>query len=164
MDDATRDRIQVLRRLTTKELKTLYGELFGEASPSSNQVHLYRRLAWRLQALAEGDLSERARERAAELARDADLRRRAPRKFWEQATEAETREKTQSNLRDSRLPPPGTELTRQYQGELIRVKVAPNGFEYQGKRYASLSAIASKVTGMRWNGFSFFRLKRESDR
>ena len=163
MDDATRDRIQSLRRLTTKELKTLYRELFGEASPSSNQVHLYRRLAWRLQALAEGDLSERARERAAELALDADLRLRAPRKFWEQVTEAETREKTQSNLHDSRLPPPGTELTRQYQGQLIRVKVVPNGFEYQGKWYASLSAIASKVTGMRWNGFSFFRLKRESD-
>ena len=88
MDDATRDRIQSLRRLTTKELKTLYGELFGEASPSSNQVHLYRRLAWRLQALAGGDLSERARERAAELALDADLRLRAPRKFWEQVTEA----------------------------------------------------------------------------
>jgi len=149
MDDATRDRIQSLRRLTAKELKTLYGELFGEASPASNQVHLYRRLAWRLQALAEGELSERARERAAELALDAELRLRAPRKFWEQATEAETREKTQNHLRDSRLPPPGTELTRQYQGQLIRVKVAPNGFEYQGKRYASLSAIASKVTGMR---------------
>src|SRR5580704_15166471 len=47
-----------------------------------NHAHLFRRIAWRLQALAEGDLTTRARERALALAADADLRLRALRQFW----------------------------------------------------------------------------------
>ena len=66
--------IALLRTLKTLSLKERYRELFGEDSRSSNQTHLVRRIAWRLQAVASGDLSERARARAAELARDADLR------------------------------------------------------------------------------------------
>jgi hypothetical protein len=59
------------------------------------------------------------------------------------------------------LPPNGTVLERVYQGQIIRVTVLANGFEYQGKPYASLSAIAHRVTGTRWNGFHFFGLKQE---
>ncbi len=63
------------------ELKKKYRELFGEDSKSSNKQFLFRRIAWRLQARVEGDLSERARHRAAEIADDADLRTRAPKGF-----------------------------------------------------------------------------------
>ncbi len=56
--------IESLRKLKTKALQARYGELFGEATRSSNQAHLFRRIAWRLQAKAHGDLSERARKRA----------------------------------------------------------------------------------------------------
>ena len=76
MDEELRREIEGLRKLKMKELKARYHELFGEASPSSNRAHLFRRVAWRLQARAEGGLSERARERAAQLADDADLRLR----------------------------------------------------------------------------------------
>jgi hypothetical protein len=55
-------------------LRARFEELFGEESRSSNHAHLFRRIAWRLQANAEGDLSERARKRALELAEDAGLR------------------------------------------------------------------------------------------
>src|SRR4051794_9911272 len=84
MNDALRAEIEALRKEKTKALRARYRELFGEESRSANHAHLFRRVAWRLQAMAEGDLSERARQRAAELAADVDLRLRPPRKFWKQ--------------------------------------------------------------------------------
>src|SRR2546426_12839622 len=71
--------ITELQRLTMSQLRGCYAELFGEATAAKNRTWLLRRLAWRLQCLAEGDLSERARQRAAELANDADLRITVPR-------------------------------------------------------------------------------------
>jgi hypothetical protein len=156
VDDALGMEIERLRKLKTGELRTRYRDVFGEASPSFNRAHLFRRIAWRLQAKAEGDLSERARRRASQLANDSDLRLRAPRSFWR-----EIERHGESPNRDPRLPPVGTVLERVYQGQIIRVTVLANGFEYQGKPYASLSAIAHRVTGTRWNGFHFFGLKQE---
>src|SRR5205809_3057463 len=68
-----------LQRLTMLELRVRYAELFDETTAVKNRTWLLRRVAWRLQCLAEGDLSERARQRAAELANDADLRTTVPR-------------------------------------------------------------------------------------
>ena len=68
-----------LQRLTMPELRARFAELFGETTAAKNRTWLLRRVAWRLQALAEGDLSERARQRAAELASAADLRTTVPR-------------------------------------------------------------------------------------
>jgi hypothetical protein len=68
--------LAALGRLTLKQLRTKYVEVFGEETNAQNKAWLVKRIAWRLQALQEGDLSERARRRAAELARDADLRLR----------------------------------------------------------------------------------------
>jgi Protein of unknown function (DUF2924) len=156
VDDSVRMQIENLRNLKINELRTRYRDLFGEASASSNRAHLFRRIAWRLQAQAEAGLSERARKRAAELANDLDLRLRAPRSFWR-----EIERNGEILNRDPRLPPAGTVLERAYQGQSLRVSVLASGFEYQGKHYASLSAIAYRVTGTRWNGFHFFRLKQE---
>jgi hypothetical protein len=72
--------VAALQRLGVKALRTRYAEVFGEQTPAHNKVWLVKRIAWRLQALAEGDLSERARQRAAELANDADLRLSPPRR------------------------------------------------------------------------------------
>src|SRR5438874_2855399 len=71
--------IAELQRLTMSQLRGRYAELFGETTAVKNRTWLLRRVAWRLQSLAEGDLSERARQRAAELANDADLRITVPR-------------------------------------------------------------------------------------
>jgi hypothetical protein len=149
--------IESLRTLKTKALKTRFRDLFGEESPSSNRAHLFRRIAWRLQAQAEGDLSEQARRRASELANDTDVRLRAPRHFWREIDTGIGRHPD----RDPRLPPAGTVVERFYHGQPIRVTVLEDGFVYHGKNYASLSAIAHRVTGTRWNGFHFFGLKRE---
>ena len=159
MNEAIRLEIEALRNLKTKALKERYRELFGEHSPSFNRGHLFRRVAWRLQANAAGGLSQEAQVRAAELAVDADVRLQAPRRFWR---EVDGGDHADANLpRDRRLPPAGTELTRSYQGRLVKVAVLEHGFEYKGERFDSLSSIASRVTGTRWNGFSFFGLKQE---
>jgi hypothetical protein len=161
MDEELRREIEALRKLKTKELKARYRELFGEPSPSSNHAHLFRRVAWRLQVRAEGDLSERARQRAAQLADKADLRLRAPHQFWEQLQQpAEARDEP-ALKRDVRLPPAGSVLKRVYRGQTVEVKVLDDGFEYHGRPYTSLSAIASQVTGTRWNGFGFFGLLKQ---
>lgn len=151
--------IAALQRLTVPELRRRYTELFGEATRSGNRTWLVRRLAWRLQALAEGGLSERAQRRAAELAQDADLRVLPPRAFAVD-TDAAPPPKTLRFQQDERLPPPGSVLTRQYKGRDVQVLVRADGFEYAGRVYPSLSAVAREVTGTHTNGFLFFRLNQ----
>jgi len=157
MDPTIEQEIESLHQAKVTALKARYRELFGEESPSSNRAHLFRRVAWRLQARALGELSERARERAAQLADDAELRRRAPLGFWQKLDAAR---KENNAPRDPRLPAAGTVLTRVYRERTVEVKVLETGFEYNGTTRASLSAIAYQVTGTRWNGFSFFGLNQ----
>src|SRR3954451_15070690 len=126
MNDAVRKEIEALRAMKSKALQARYRELFGEDSRSSNRAYLFRRIAWRLQAVAAGGLSEQAQQRAAQLATDADLRLRVARQFCQ---ELEGKEQDQGNvLRDPRLPAAGTELTRKYKGRSIVVKVLEHGF------------------------------------
>jgi hypothetical protein len=154
MDAVLRQEIESLRKLKTKALKARYQELFQEESTSSNHQHLFRRVAWRLQAQAEGDLSERARERARQLAEDVDLRLRAPRRFWKQLADGTNL----NGARDSRIPAVGTVLKREHQGKMIEAMVLEECFDHNGRTYGSLSAIAHHATGTRWNGFAFFHL------
>ena len=74
------------------------------------------------------------------------------------ATEAQPRTRTLEYQTDSRLPPPGTILTRKYKGRVLQVQVLRNGFEYEGQVYRSLSAVAKAVTGSHCNGYLFFRI------
>jgi hypothetical protein len=106
--------------------------------------------------LAEGDLSERARRRAAELARDADLRLNPPHR-QETTTPPPPQPVGIPASVDPRLPPPGTILARPYKGQLVQVQVLTDGFAYAGRVYASLSAVAKAITGSHTNGYLFFR-------
>jgi hypothetical protein len=126
--------LAALQRMTTSELRRRYAEVFGDQPSTWNRVWMQRRLAWRLQALAEGGLSERARQRAAELANDADLRMTPPRSKTD-STAASQRTATVSvaDKPDDRLPPPGTILTRPYKDQTIQVQVLHSGFAYQGQ-------------------------------
>jgi hypothetical protein len=148
--------IAALRQLTVPELRARHQELFGEPSRSAHKQHLVRRIAWRLQALAEGDLTERARRRAAALARDADLRIRAPR--GDVRSDQTASPANSPPTRDGRLPAPGTLLVRSYQGRTLQVKVLEQGFEYEGQISGSLTAVARQITGQHWNGYHFFGL------
>src|SRR6266478_1891211 len=82
MDTAVLMEIDNLRRASLTALREKYRKVFQEETRSRHREHLFRRIAWRLQALAEGDLSERARDRAHQIAQDADLRTVAPRDFF----------------------------------------------------------------------------------
>lgn len=151
--------VAVLKRMTVTELRSRYLEVFGEQTRSGNKDFLWKRIAWRIQALAEGDLTERARRRAEELANDADLRIRRPPDRPEPPGESTTRPAPITFSDDAGLPMPGTILTRQYKGQTIRVMVLNDGFEYLGEVYRSLSAIAEVVTGSHWSGNLFFGVK-----
>jgi hypothetical protein len=156
--------IDQLRQMTTAQLQLKYRELFGQPSHSNHKAYLFRRVAWRMQALAEGTLSERAREYAREIAADADLRLCAPKQAIE--TEPPIRVANGSRQLDPRVPPPGTQLIKRYKDETLTVTVLEDGYQYRERVYKSLSAIARQVTGTQWNGYVFFglRLRQEQDR
>src|ERR1700681_3215084 len=82
METAILRDIETLRRASMANLGKKYEQVFQEATRCKHREHLFRRIAWRLQALAEGDLSERARARADHIAQDGDLRINAPRGFF----------------------------------------------------------------------------------
>jgi hypothetical protein len=149
--------VAALKRMNVGQLRTRYAEVFGEATNSRHKQWLVKRIAWRMQANAEGGLSERARRRAMELADDADLRVTAPREPKTTTTVASSPIATAA---DDRLPLPGTRLLRTYKGQSVEVQVLADGFEFEGQRYKSLSAVAKAVTGNHWNGYHFFGLKR----
>ena len=149
--------VAALQRLGAKQLRARYAEVFGDATTANNKTWLVRRIAWRLQALAEGDLSQRARRRAEELANDADLRLGPPRVKRADTPPAEAAPAVDLR-RDGRLPPPGSVLARKYRGQTLQVRVLADGFEFEGAAYPSLSAVAKAITGSHCNGFLFFRL------
>jgi hypothetical protein len=144
-----------LARLSIDGLRARYAELFGEPPRTRHRHWLVRRILWRRQALDEGDLSERARRRAAELANDADLRMLPPRRATTCSREIPARRI------DSRLPPLGTTITRRFKERDLEVRVLERGFEYEGVTFKSLSAVARAITGQHCNGFHFFRLSGE---
>ena len=149
--------IAELRRMTVTQLRQKHVEAFGKPTRSGHKDYLVKRIAWRLQAQEAGDLSERARRRAEELANDADLRTTAPKVKVDQV--AITTTASVAFDHDSRLPMPGAILRRPYKGREIVVRVLPRGFEYEGEVYRTLSAVARAVTGTHWNGYHFFNLK-----
>jgi len=164
MERDVHEEIRRLRDTGVAELQRRYREVFNEEPRSRHRGFLWKRIAWRLQALSEGDLSERARQRATELANDADIRLRAPREMIEQyAPPSALTVSTQlpHNL-DPRLPMPGTLLKREFRGRQVSVMVLEDGFEWQGKVYKTLSAAAKSITGTQWNGYDFFGLRKEA--
>lgn len=153
--------IEQLRSSKTAALKAKYKEVFSQEAKSSNRQFLLRRIAWQLQALAEGGLTERARKRATQIANEADLRTRPPKQFPARSGITNSVAHSSNPQRDYRLPPPGTLITRRHKGRDIIVKVLEDGFEYQSRKYQSLSAVAREVTGTQWNGLRFFLGKRD---
>jgi hypothetical protein len=139
---------QVLSRLAALQtapidaLKQQWRELFGKEPPSFNRAYLQSRLAYRIQELAYGGLKPETRARLEALGEQLDggnvvLRR----------------------IRADSRPLPGTRLVREWQGIEHVVTVRPDDFEYEGRPYRSLSAIARHITGTRWNGWSFFGIR-----
>ncbi len=137
-----------LRELTVGGLCVRYREVFGEPTRSRNKDYLFKKIAWRIQELSEGGLSERALAKIEELGGDMPVRVRPVRD--PNALDLLSVSNT-SDERDPRLPPAGTVLTRMYKGRVYEVTVLDDGFEYLGETHKSLSAIAGLITGTNWN-------------
>ena len=151
-----RRELAALEKMSAGEFRGKYRELFGDESRAGNRQWLFRRCAWRLQARAEGGLSERARRRAMKIADDADVRFIPPRQVAPDGKKPRQVHATDINP-DNRLPMAGTAVTRVFKGRRHAVIVHPNGFEYDGEFYKSLTAVAHAITGSHWNGYDFFK-------
>lgn len=154
-------RLAALDDMRGKALAALYLELYGEPTRSRNAAYLRKRLAWRIQELAEGGLSQGAIDRIAAIGdglperwrmRQVGLTKLEPPPPVAQAPVATSR--------DPRLPPVGSVLQRVFEGVTYEVTVMADVFEFEGKTYKSLSAVAKEITGTAWNGFLFFGLKK----
>lgn len=153
--------------MTAPQLQAVHREMFGAAHAITNCQHLRRKIAWHIQAQKDGGLSESVRQHAIAIAGGAELRVRisenaSRRQSGVPLDQTVTTKVVQTG--DARLPMPGSLIVKQYKAQTLVVKVLNQGFEYDGRRFASLSAIAGEITGTRWNGFAFFGLEKEVHR
>ena len=152
--------IENLEKWSTRELQAKYVALHGEQPHTHNRIWLLKRIAWRIQANELGDITERARRRAVELADDAELRIRPPKElpFSGSLARVVHNFNPMGGGRDPRLPLPGTILSRDYKGTTVQITILEEGCIMNGRRFRSLSAAATAATGKKWNGFQFFGL------
>jgi len=153
-----------LRAMTCSELVELYQQRFGVATTTHNAKHLRRKLAAKFQLDAippkERERLELLEPKALEqLKRRVERRRQSVNKVSATSGAGTDAKPTPPDIvRDPRLPPVGTVLTKKHKADMHQVKVLADGFEWQGEKYASLSKIAFLISGTRWNGFLFFEL------
>ena len=146
-----------LARMQSSELQRLHRSIFGCDTPSGNSEQARRKIAWRIQSEREGGLPESARQHAIAIARESSLRIRLNRRNPDSPLPHATVTGIVSD-HDSRLPMPGSVIVKEHRGRRIIVRVLDSAFEYDGKRFRSLSAIAKEITGTKWNGMLFFGL------
>jgi hypothetical protein len=140
--DTVLARVAALKAMPTPELKEQWQALFDTPPPPYNRRFLEGRLAYRIQELAYGGLKPETVRRLEQLGEQLDGGNIAVRR-----------------RRADERPIAGTKLLREYQGVEHTVTVLQDGYEWQGRPYRSLSAIARAITGTRWNGLTFFGLK-----
>jgi len=139
-------RLAALQAAPIAQLKDQWRELFGKEPPPWNKAYIQSRLAYRIQELAYGGLKPETRARLEALGEQLDggnvvLRR----------------------IRADSRPLAGTRLIREWQGVQHVVTVRQDDFDFEGRPYQSLSAIARHITGTRWNGWTFFGLRTRGD-
>ena len=156
MKESILGQIAALKEMSTERLQKKYEEVFNGNKPvSNNRGYLWKKIAYRIQEIQYGGISKEAQGKIRQLMEEYDpINNKAIR------PEKPSGEKPQlkSGTRDRRLPIPGTVITKEYKNNTIQVKVLEKGFEYSGKTYRSLTAIAKEVTGAHWNGYLFFNL------
>jgi hypothetical protein len=126
------EKVRALERADLETLRQIWAERIG-AIPKLRSPNMLRQvLAWRIQAETYGGL-------------DREIRRKL-------------RQSSETAMAGPVLGS-GVRLTREWGGELHEVEVLDDGFLYAGNRYASLSKVATEITGVRWNGPRFFGLR-----
>ena len=151
--------INRLRHMSVDQLRDRWRELYGEESRSRNKDFLFRRLAFRLQEIRLGGLSDRAKARLTELGQAEFQRGRTPNGGCVVTGPGPMATASPRRVRDARLPVSGSVITKRYKGRELRVVVREDGFEYDGAVFGSLSALAREITGSTHiNGKLFFNL------
>jgi hypothetical protein len=140
MTDSIAAQVAALSKTPTPELKQMWRDLFDKEPPGFSRNYLISRLAYRIQELAYGGLKPATRARLDALADALDPK--------------------EARKRIVNGPVVGTQLIREWRGVEHKVTVLADGFEWEGRRYKSLSAVARAITGTRWNGLTFFGVKR----
>jgi hypothetical protein len=152
MNETLRSQIMALKNASVDKLIRRYKELYSEDATSNHRLYLWRKIAYRLQEREQGNLSAKAKSRLKALIEEYDpinnkaLRPDKPASCLPAIT------------KDKRLPIPGTVITKEYKDTKYQIKMLEKGFEYNGKIYKTLSAIAKEITGAHWNGYLFFNL------
>jgi hypothetical protein len=152
MSDNVLRQLAELARLDVPALKERWRVLFGTEPPGYNRTFLRKRLAYRIQELAHGGLSQTTRARL-----DQILVEEGCDELGRTAAPPEA-------SRCAERIAAGTTLIRHWDGERHVVTVLHDGFEYAGRRYKSLSAIARKITGTQWSGPLFFGLRHPGEK
>ena len=134
--------LAALRKMSVVELKQRWEALFGTPAPNNSRSYLEVRLGNRIQELMLGGLSRDTR-------RVLDLL----------VKELEGNNTRKAIMTDPRKPIPGTRLLREWDGAEHSVTVLRDGFDWQGRKFKSLSAVARAITGTQWNGYRFFGLR-----
>lgn len=147
MADIPKCDIMALQIMTANELRAKHQELFGNPPESKNRKFLERKIAYRMQEAKHSRISLVVQAKIQQLIELYDPINKVA---------AKTKQRDSTLHRDSRLPIPGSFITKVYKGKRIEVKVLENGFEFEGTIYKNLSAVAKAITGDHWNGFIFF--------
>ena len=146
MKQSVLKQVAELPELDSDQLKERWRAMFGSEPPAYNKPYLIKRLAYRIQELAFGGLSEAAQAQLRDaLQEDDGLPGRMQRR-----------------RRKLGMPVVGTRLVREWQGNRYEVTVVSGGFEFEGRKYRSLSAITKAITGTHWNGPGFYGLRQNS--
>lgn len=142
MDQTVLARLATLKAMSVRDLKAEWEKLFGSAAPNNSRTFLEMRIAYRIQELTYGG-PDRETRRMLDLLAD----------------EVEGVARRKNQIADPRNPVVGTRLIREWDGVEQTVIVLTNGFDWQGRKFKSLSAVARAITGTRWNGYRFFGLR-----
>jgi hypothetical protein len=156
MAETKLSQIMELKEKSLGELQAKHKELFpDQLTPSNNKVYLWRKIAYRLQELEYGGISNETQSKIKNLIQQYDP---INNKALRPNDVLKDQPKKSKMSRDKRLPIPGTVIIKEYKGIKLEVKIFESGFEYHNKVYKSLTAIAKEVTGAHWNGYLFFNL------
>lgn len=147
--DSVLKQVAALPRLSFKELREMWRSLIGSEPPAYNKKFMVKRLAHRIQELAYGGLSETAKQRMREALEHNG--------FNEWGGHEQKRPRANRGL-----PIIGARLIREWRGKRYEVTVVAGGFEFEGRKYRSLTAITKAITGTHWNGHAFFGLRSAS--
>lgn len=145
LDETVLSRLAALKTLSVKELKAEWEKLIGTAAPNNSRAFLELRIAYRIQELSYGG-PDRETRRMLDLLAD----------------EVEGHNRRKHQIADPRNPVVGTKLIRKWDGVEHTIIVLKDGFDWKGRRFKSLSAVAREITGTRWNGYRFFGLRERT--